>query len=144
MRSSRILPLARIMKRCRSLIAIQYLYSSAGLITLALAQVCTSWGRPWEHTRAYRAGSDIRPASKPSNLVAWKRLGVGGGGVNPVTPGLKTKIPGKEKKSNRINSPETGILHFWKIITLTKFLKPYTIITFRVKSWSKNKNNFNK
>ena len=69
----------------------------------------------WARLRTYQSlkgRSDIRPALKPSNLVAWKRLGVGGGGVNPVTPGLKTKIPGKENKSNRINSPETGILHF--------------------------------
>ena len=54
----------------------------------------------------YQAGIK---ALEPGRL---KTTGGGGGGVNPVTPGLKTKIPGKENKSNRINSPETGILHF--------------------------------
>ena len=49
---------------------------------------------------------------KDLDLVAWKRLGLGGVGVNPETPGLRAKIPGKENKSVRIDSPETGILLF--------------------------------
>ena len=47
-------------------------------------------------------------ALEPDRL---ETTGVGGEVVNPVTPGLKTKIPGKEKSPIGLTS-ETVILHF--------------------------------